>query len=174
MRTHSPLVVDVRELLEAPGSRRALAFSAPVAQLEVGLVGVRDELAFDLVLESIDGGILVQGAIEGEYAGPCGRCLAEIVRPLRVKVAEIYRPPGGVWEEGYVIAQDSVDLERAVRDAVGLEIPLNPLCRPDCAGLCPRCGADLNDGPCGCPSDEGDLRWSVLRELLPPSDGADR
>jgi uncharacterized protein len=174
MRTHSTLVVDVRELLEAPGSRRALAFSAPVAQLEVGLVGVRDELAFDLVLESIDGGILVRGAIEGEYAGPCGRCLTEIVQPLRVTVAEIYRPPGGMWEEGYVISHESVDLERAVRDAVGLEIPLNPLCRPDCAGLCPRCGADLNDGPCGCPTDEGDLRWSALRELLPPSDRSDR
>jgi uncharacterized protein len=173
MRTHSQLVVDVRELLEAPGSRRPLAFSAPVAQLEVGLVVVRGELDFELVLESIDGGILVQGSIEGEYAGPCGRCLQEIVQPLRVRVAEIYRPPGGVWEEGYVISNEAVDLERAVRDAVGLEIPLNPLCRPDCAGLCPRCGADLNDGPCGCRVDEGDLRWSALKELLPPSGGPD-
>ncbi len=174
MRTHSQLVVDVRELLEAPGSRRALAFSALVAQLEVGLVSVRGDLDFDLVLEAIDGGILVQGTVEGEYAGPCGRCLKEIGQPLLVRVAEVYRPPGEMWEEGYVISHESVDLELTVRDAVGLEIPLNPLCRPDCAGLCQRCGADLNEGPCDCPDDRGDLRWSALRDLLPPLDGPDR
>ncbi|MGH2760219.1 MAG: YceD family protein [Actinomycetota bacterium] len=173
MRTHSPLVVDVGELLEAPGSRRALAFSAPVPQLEVGLVGVPGNLDFDLVLEAIDGGVVVQGSVEGEYSGRCGRCLRDIAEPLRVRVAEIYRPPGSVWEEGYVISHESVDLELAVRDTVALEIPLNALCRPDCAGLCPRCGADLNDGPCGCPSDEGDLRWSALRDLWPSTGGPD-
>ena len=170
MRTHSPLVVDVRELLEAPGSRRPLRLRAPVAQLEVGLGSVRGDLDFDLVLEAIDGGVVVQGNIEGEYVGECGRCLKEILRPIQVRVAEIYRPPGGVWEEGYVISQESVDLERAVRDTVGLAIPLNLLCRPDCAGLCVRCGADLNEGPCGCSPDEGDLRWSALGDLFPPSD----
>jgi uncharacterized protein len=173
MRTHSLLVVDVHELLEAPGSRRSLALSAAVSGLGGDLAGVRGDLGLDLVLEAIDGGIVVQGEIEGEYAGSCRRCLREIVRPLRVRVAEIYRPPGGAWEEGYVITNSSIDLERAVRDTVGLEIPLNPLCRPDCAGLCRRCGADLNDGPCGCPSDEGDPRWSALRELLPGVGGSE-
>ncbi|HYZ92890.1 MAG TPA: DUF177 domain-containing protein [Actinomycetota bacterium] len=165
MRTHSPLVIDVHELLEAPGSRRPLTLSARVDGLDVGLVGIRDELAFDLVLEAIQDGILVQGTLRGAYAGSCGRCLAPIGAPIEVNVAEIYRPPGGVWEEGYVISNETVDLERLVRDTVGLEIPLNPLCRPDCAGLCARCGADLNRGPCDCPPDEGDPRWSALREL---------
>lgn len=174
MRTHSPLVVDVRELLEAPGSRRALRFSAPVPGLQVGIAGVRGDLDFDLTLEAIDGGILVQGTVAGVYEGECGRCLKPIARPIRVRVAEIYRPPGGVWEEGYVISHESVDLERAVRDAVGLEIPLNPLCRPDCAGLCVTCGADRNEAPCDCPDNKGDLRWAALRDLLPPSDSPDR
>lgn len=165
MRTHSPLVVDVHELLEAPGSRRPLTLSARVEGLDVGLVGVNDELRFDLVLEAIDGGILVRGSLTGAYEGSCGRCLAPIGAPLAVKVAEVYRPLGGVWEEGYVISHETIDLDRMVRDTVGLEIPLNPLCRGDCAGLCARCGADLNEGPCDCRPDEVDPRWSALKEL---------
>jgi uncharacterized protein len=159
------LVIDVHELLETPGSRRPLGFSALVDGLDVGVVGVRDEIGFDLILEAIPEGILVQGTLSGAYTGSCGRCLAPVGGPLEVKVAEIYRPAGGVWEEGYVIDHETVDLERLVRDTVGLEIPLNPLCRPDCAGLCSRCGADLNEGPCDCPHDEGDPRWSALKEL---------
>ena len=165
MRTHSPLVVDVHELLEKPGSRRNIALSARVEGLEVGLVGIREDLRFDLVLESIEEGILVQGTLAGAYEGSCGRCLGPLGAPIEVEVAEVYRPTGGVWEEGYVINNATIDLEHLVRDSVGLEIPLNPLCRPDCAGLCPRCGADLNEGTCDCPPDEGDPRWSALKEL---------
>ncbi len=165
MRTHSPLVIDVHELLEKPGSRRPFSLSTRVDGLDVGLVGIRDELRFDLVLEAIEEGVLVQGSVAGEYAGSCGRCLGPLGAPIEVKVAEVYRPAGGAWEEGYVITHATIDLEGLVRDAIGLEIPLNPLCRPDCAGLCPRCGADLNEGMCDCPPDQGDPRWSALREL---------
>jgi uncharacterized protein len=56
-----------------------------------------------------------------------------------------------------------------LRDALALELPLNPLCRADCKGYCPRCGADLNAGACDCTDEEIDLRWAelaVLREKL--------
>jgi uncharacterized protein len=168
MRTHSPLIVDVRELLEAPGSHRSLSLRALVADLQTGSAAVRNDLTFDLSLEAIDGGILVRGRISGRFVESCRRCLKEVATPFQVQVAEIYRPPGGVWEEGYVIQHDTIDLERAARDTVGLEIPMSPLCRPDCAGLCPRCGADLNEGRCACPPEEGDARWSALRELRLP------
>jgi uncharacterized protein len=165
MRTHSPLIVDVRELLESPGSQRSLSLRAPVADLRTGIAAVRDDLSFDLTLEAVDGGILVQGTISGEFVESCRRCLKEVITPFEVAVAEIYRPPGAVWEEGYVVNHDSIDLERAARDGVGLELPMSPLCRPDCAGLCPRCGADLNEGPCDCPPEPADPRWSALRDL---------
>ncbi len=170
MRTDSPLVVDVHQLLEAPGSRRALDFKWRVDGLDDGVTGVRDELAFELMLEAIDGGILVQGEIGGAYWGECSRCLRDIKEPFTRHVAELYRPPGGTWEEGYVITNGSIDLERIVRDTIGLEIPLTPLCRPDCAGLCPRCGSDLNQGPCECPP-EVDIRWSKLRDLTGAPEG---
>jgi uncharacterized protein len=165
VRTHSPLVVDVHELLEAPGSRRSVRLVTPVAGLGDELVGAHDDLTLDLVLEAIDGGLVVQGSISGAYSGVCRRCLEPVSVAFDTRVAEVYRPAGGVWEEGYAITpNNTVDLELVVRDNVGLEVPLNPLCRPDCAGLCSRCGANLNEGPCGCP-EEVDPRWSALQEL---------
>lgn len=165
MRTHSPLVVDVHEVLENPGARRPLWLQARVEGLDVGLVGVPDDLRLDLILEAMDAGVLVQGSVSGTFAGSCGRCLTDITRPFNVRVAEVYRPPSEVWEEGYVVTHASIDLERMVRDAVGLEIPVNPLCKVDCAGLCPKCGADRNTNPCDCPAEVTDLRWSALKDL---------
>jgi uncharacterized protein len=165
VRSRSPFVVDVRELLDAPGVRRSLTFDARIDDLATGLVDVAEALRLELVLEAMDGGILVQGAVAGSFAGSCRRCLGALRIPFEIRVAEVYRPKGAVWEEGYVVHEGTIDLERMARDVVGLEMPLGPLCRPDCAGLCPRCGADLNEGPCGCPAGEGDPRWSALREL---------
>jgi uncharacterized protein len=70
-------------------------------------------------------------------------------------------------EEGetYPILGDHLDLEPLAREAVVLSLPLVPLCRPDCAGLCPTCGADRNAGPCACPPPDGDPRWSALDAL---------
>lgn len=173
MRTHSPFVIDVRELLEAPGTRRALTLSAPVAGLAAGggtgLVGVEGDVGLDLVAEAIEGGLFVSGALRGSYAGSCRRCLSPLQIPFEVEVAEVFRPASGEWEEGYVLKEGSVDLERMVIDAVGLEMPANPLCRPDCAGLCPRCGADRNAQGCDCAPEPADLRWSALQQLRGPA-----
>lgn len=164
MRTRSPLAVDVFELLESPGSRKHLAFGAPVEQLEVGLTHVEGDVSFDLMLEAIEGGIWVRGTISGRYAAECRRCLAPVSDRFEVTGAELYRPQGEAWEEGYVIRETTLDLGPFVRDAVLLDLPPNPLCRPGCAGLCPRCGANLNEGPCACPP-ETDPRWSALKDL---------
>ena len=122
------------------------------------------DLAIDLVLEAIEGGVLVRGEMSGAYTGSCRRCLKPVSGTFDVKGSEIYRPETEVWEEGYVVRDSNVDLEPMIRDTVGLALPINPLCRPECAGICPRCGADLNEGPCDCaaPTDE---RWSALNQL---------
>ncbi len=164
MRTHSPLVLDVRELLESPGVQRPLSFVAPVPDLVSGLVEVVGEVDFDLILEAIDGGVLARGVLAGTMKGECKRCLTALMLPFRFEGAELYRPATDVWEEGYVIKDSTIDLEPMTRDTVALAMSTDPLCRPDCAGLCSRCGADLNESACDCP-EEGDPRWSALREL---------
>jgi len=164
MRTHSPLVLDVREVLETPGVQKPIAFTTPI-DLEAGLAKLDGDLALDLVLEAIEGGVLVRGEFAGTYAGECRRCLKPLAGTFAVKGSEIYRPEGAeVWEEGYVVKDATVDLEPMIRDTVGLALPINPLCRDACAGICARCGADLNEGPCDC-GEEVDQRWSALNEL---------
>jgi uncharacterized protein len=167
MRTHSPLVLDVRELLETPGQPRSLAFDSAVPELVTGVVQVPGEVHFDLTLEAIDGGILVRGEMSGSYETECSRCLKPVTQPFAFTGAELYRPPGDVWEEGYVIKDGTtIDLEPLARDTVGLNLPSRPLCRSDCKGLCSRCGADYNEGTCECSQEaEIDIRWAALRDL---------
>lgn len=166
MRTHSALVLDVRELLEHPGSQRELEFDAPVEDLQAGLSKVSGDVHFKLVLGAIDGGLLARGEMSGGYTSECRRCAKPVERPFAFEGAELYRPSTDVWEEGYLIKDFLIDLEPMVRDNVALSLPQSPLCREDCAGLCSRCGTDLNDGPCGCaPAVEGDLRWAALKEI---------
>lgn len=172
MRTHSPLVLDVRELLEHPGSPRQIAFDALVEDLSSGLSKVDGDVHFDLTLEAIDGGVLVRGKMSGEFEAECRRCVKPVRQPFSFSSSELYRPPADVWEEGYVVKDTSVDLEPMVRDAVGLGLPTSPLCREDCKGLCPRCGADLNEDPCSCTEEEVDMRWSALKELAKDINGA--
>ena len=72
-------------------------------------------------------------------------------------------------EEGetYPILGDHIDLEPMVREVLVLGLPMAPVCRPDCAGLCPTCGVDRNRGPCACPAGETDPRWAALDALRP-------
>ena len=69
--------------------------------------------------------------------------------------------------ESYPLVHDQVDHEPLAREAVLLELPQAPLCRDDCRGLCATCGADLNEGPCGCVPEDRDARWAALDALRP-------
>jgi uncharacterized protein len=173
MATRSGLVVGVHELLAHPGSRRELRFQQVVEGLRNQLVRVEpsDPVRFELVLEALeDGAVLVRGAMYGRWVMTCRRCLEEVGAGFRVSVAEVYRRPGaGPWEEGYAVsASQTIDLGPLVRDNVVLAMPLYPLCREDCAGLCPSCGANRNEGPCACPPPAREQGWAAaLRGLLP-------
>jgi uncharacterized protein len=171
MRTDSPLVLDVQELLEHPGSRREIEFDAAVPDLRAGLAAVRGDVHLDLVLEVLDGGVLVRGELTGTATAQCRRCLKDVEQPFEIEGSELYRPPGDVWEDGYALKDGTIDLEPMARDLIVLELPTSPLCRPDCKGLCSRCGADLNEGPCACGA-EIDPRWSALKDLVVPAEGA--
>jgi len=168
MRTHSPLVTDVSELLESPGYRKRISLRAEVPGLDAGLSHAAPDVQFDLTGEAIEGGIWITGTIAGRYSAECRRCLVPIDREYTFQAAELYRPAGDAWEEGYVIKEETIDLAPLVRDTVLLNLPQNPLCRPDCAGLCSVCGRSLNDDP-HTHGPEVDARWSALKDLGGPN-----
>jgi uncharacterized protein len=133
--------------------------------IEVIGVPAGAEFELDLRLESVVEGVLVSGTVRALALGECARCLEPLEQPLETSLQELYAYPGHEPDEPWaVVANDSLDLEPAVRDAVVLALPLAPLCRPDCPGLCSVCGARLADDPTHT-HDEIDPRWAALENL---------
>lgn len=129
------------------------------------------EVVVDADLEVVDGGVVVTGTITSTWVGECRRCLRPVSAPLVASVREVFervpRVRGADLDdadetETYPLTGDSVDLVPLVRDALLLELPLAPLCRSDCAGLCPICGADRIEQPCDCAEPPSNPAWAVL------------
>jgi DUF177 domain-containing protein len=99
--------------------------------------------------------------------GPCMRCLGDAVLVLSVDVREYHDSDARAPEELHseYVSEGMVDLTRWARDALAEHLPDQILCRPDCAGLCPVCGKDLNAEPHDHPETVGDPRWAALEEL---------
>jgi uncharacterized protein len=123
-------------------------------------------VGLDLTLTSYPGGITAEGTVTAPWVGECRRCGGPAEGMVVSEVKERYAAAGGTEgdEEAYPLTGDELDLEPLARDAVLLELPLAPLCRPDCQGLCPSCGTNWNDGPCDC-QPPGDPRWAALDSL---------
>jgi uncharacterized protein len=116
--------------------------------------------------ESVMDGVLVTATIELPVAAECGRCLDPIDIALRVPIQELFSYVSDPDDDDApTLDGDILDLESVVRDAVVLELPMNPLCDPDCLGLCPACGARIAEIEPGHSHDEVDPRWSALALL---------
>jgi uncharacterized protein len=116
-------------------------------------------------LESFSGGMRARGRVEAPWHGVCRRCSAPVLGMSDVAVNERFvdeRVTGD--EETYLIHDGFVDLSPMMHDAILLDLPLAPLCRDDCRGLCAYCGADLNDMTCSCQAPI-DPRWATLDGL---------
>jgi uncharacterized protein len=170
----APLVLDTRDLPRRPGSMRALKRVVPAPEdLGVEMIGVPagSDLTLDLRMESVSEGVLVSGTVSGALAGECGRCLRPIADHLTVRIQELYAYPDSATEETTDedevgrIQDDLFDLEPALRDAVVLALPVNPLCREDCPGLCSECGAHWDELPEGHTHQQIDPRWAALSNL---------
>jgi uncharacterized protein len=161
-----PFVVHVAKLRRAKGTRWHEERHGVVEGLECSGSAVPDgaEVEADVDIESVDGGISVSGAVSVPWEGECRRCLSSARGTLRLRVLEHYTEDGD-GSDTYPLKADTVDLEPMVRDAVLLELPQAPLCRPDCRGLCPHCGTDLNRSQCSCETERLDPRWAALSSL---------
>ena len=139
----------------------------------------------DLRLESVSEGVLVSGTMFAPTVGECARCLTPVSGDVQIHLTELFAYPDSKTEattddddEVGRVAEDSsgdsVNLEQPIIDAVGMELPFSPLCRDDCPGLCPECGAPMADfegdaEPHG--HDVIDPRWAKLAAMKPATEG---
>ena len=179
MHIHKPMTdlkFNVAQLLrEDVGARRNYTFAEDALLLD-------DETT----LRQLDGkvrftrtqtGVLADVDAHGVVEMPCIRCLNPSQQQIDLHFRDEFHSkievntgvplPAPPEEDPFYIDESHlVDLGEALREYALLELPMQPLCRPDCKGLCPVCGADLNAGDCGCKSDEDDDRFAVLKSLL--------
>lgn len=166
LRNVSGLSVDVSDLVRNPGTSKALSFTEEIVGLGLDVGKVRPAMAFELLLESLIEGVLVTGEIKGAYSLECIRCVRDFERPFAISVSEVLVYEGQTpADDGYQVSSGIAPLEPVVRDAVLLSMPVHPLCRPDCRGLCVACGADRNTTDCGHREERVDLRWQPLQSL---------
>ncbi len=160
--------IDVRDLLEHRGTSKRIRVDEAVAGLHMELADVPEDhrLHGELMLESVVDGVFVSGTLEGTMELRCARCLKDFTRPFAVEMRELFPVAPGPDDDYGLGADLTLDPEQMVRDSVLLSMPFSPLCRPDCRGLCPRCGGDRNLGQCTCTEELTDPRWAGLQGLF--------
>ncbi|AXK33196.1 DUF177 domain-containing protein [Streptomyces armeniacus] len=178
----APLVFDTRELGRRPGAMKRLSRTVPAPKdLGVEFIGVPEgaTVELDLRLESVMEGVLVTGTGRAPLRGECVRCLEPLEQECEAEFQEMFsypdadarsRPTADTGddaeeEDTLFLEADLFDLEPVLRDAVVLSLPLQPVCREDCPGLCPECGARLADDPDHRHDEAVDIRWAALQEL---------
>ena len=123
-------------------------------------------------------GILVTGRLHTEAIVTCSRCLHAARVPVNIALEEEFRPSIDLLTGATLQVEDGddpatqtdahhiLDLTEVVRQGLLLAVPMSPVCNPQCRGLCPSCGTDLNECPCECQPEVSDPRLASLRELL--------
>lgn len=135
-------------------------------ELGTVVLGVPEEepVQLELRVESVMEGVLVTGTARTRAVGECARCLQDIELDVEVDLQELYVYPESDAEDDEAgrVVDDRIDLDPLLRDAVVLALPFRPLCRDDCPGLCPSCGARLADDPGHGHDQPDDPRWAAL------------
>jgi DUF177 domain-containing protein len=162
--------IDLGRLALSPGQASSLHLEVPVHAIRLGGQGYETGGSADVRLDvsRTTTGYALRLRLSIELTGPCVRCLTEASLPVEIDAREVDQP-GTADEElrSPYVSDGELDLERWANDAIVLALPSQPLCREDCAGLCPVCGESLNDADPEAHRHEsgGDPRMAKLRDL---------
>jgi uncharacterized protein len=160
----------LRRLRLRPGEEHRDAVQVELEPFDLGglrYLPVPQEVEAELTVAQATTGLDLRLAFDVRLHGPCMRCLADAVVDLHLDVREYHAAEAGAADElrSEYVADDQLELSAWARDAIALALPDQILHAPDCAGLCPICGKDLNDEPHTHPEETLDPRWSALEEL---------
>ncbi|MGE5613517.1 MAG: YceD family protein [Bacillota bacterium] len=161
--------VDISDILMVNGASMKLDFSEEPEEKEPVAGFILDsDLSFSGTLTNYNGIITLEGYLKTSYIGECYRCLRMTGRTLEIKIKEDYTgnvPEGEV--DIYCFERKILDIGKAFYDNIILSLPMKHLCSEQCKGLCGRCGANLNEGQCGCGEEKAvDPRMEGLSAFL--------
>ena len=163
-------IYDLSRLGLTSGEGRRLDLHVHVDPLDYG--GSMYAVAPELVPVRLDisrttaNGYALRLRFAATLSGPCMRCLEDASPQFDVDSYEVHQPGAGDEDlTSPYMGEHGLDLDAWARDALALALPAQLTCRPDCAGLCPKCGANLNDDPDHAHEAEPDARWSKLSEI---------
>jgi len=179
MHIHKPMTdlkFNVAQLLrEEVGARREYEFTEEALPLD-------DEMQLQQIVGWVrftrtPSGVLGDAEVHGTVQMPCMRCLNPSTQAITVQFRDEFHskievntgiplPKPEEEDPFYITENHLVDLGEAIREYALIELPMQPLCKPNCLGICPTCGADRNVEQCGCQDDEGDDRFAALKALL--------
>jgi uncharacterized protein len=165
--------INVSQLLQEPiGATREYLFDD---ESDILGDGNKRETHVECRLMRTRRGILVSCRVETDIELGCSRCLNRFRYPLRIKFEEEFLPTINITDGTPVLQEEAgaftidenhiIDLTEPARQYALMAVPMKPLCRKDCAGLCAKCGKNLNQGNCDCPTEEIDPRWAKLARL---------
>ena len=166
-KARNPLRLNVGFILhEEVGSSHNLDFDLPEFSLGDDLQ-VR-QLAGRVTIGRTAQGLLFEGGFSAETQLSCVRCLAPFMAKLQWTFTDLYSiNERSLSESGLLVPEDAqIDLQPLMREYALLEVPINPICRPDCLGLCPVCGQDLNRRDCGHRPESGRSPFAALGDFL--------
>ena len=156
----------ISDLLSKPGSSRKERGSIRL-DIDLSAASVHADAAFEATLRSLTDGVVARGDVAVDAELTCNRCLEVNTERLDVPFEQVYRhEPQDEDDEQEIENGMWIDLEPAIHDEVTLSLPLVPVCKPGCLGLCPTCGTNLNTDPCGGHEDDTDSPFAALKDLF--------
>ena len=167
-----PFHLNTHELPHRAGEMKEYHLRiTPPEKIGTELIGVDSEVELDARLESVEEGILITGEVRARAVGECSRCLDPVVVDIKQSIQELFhykpqRDSGDLDDDDLLLMEgDVMDLETPIRDAIILNLPINPVCAPECEGLCPECGIKWSQLPPEHEHELLDARWSGLEAL---------
>lgn len=162
--------INVAEIKKRLVGKKSFAYDLSPEELEISgeeMLLLGDVHAEGFISNAGDV-LLLEAELTARVHRTCGRCLKEFDADTRAEVIEKFYPAGteNIEKDAFVYDSDVIDITEPLRESLLLAEPIQALCKDDCKGLCPVCGADLNSGDCGCDRFSVDPRLAALKQFI--------
>lgn len=161
--------IQISDLISRPGQTRTHQHRVPV-QVSFPTAQVDTVVSFDAAISGVPDGVWLRGSVEAEAELTCNRCLTRWTQTIYTPVERLYRLQPSDPEEELVIEDGGwIDVTQPVHEQISLALPFNSVCSPDCLGICPECGTDLNQSICSGHQQDAGSPFAALADLLETS-----